>query len=695
MVMRLLLGLLALWAVACTPARRWAPGEDVVRRIRFDGNGGPASGHSDWDLRSSMAQKGTQFGLLLWPLTFTHRPHVLDPVALDADKERIRTFYAHRGWFESAFVDWELVRRREASVRRAGVVDLVGRVVPGPATKVRSVTISGLGPATGIFGDVVLRTGPVREGDPFSLEGAAAMRDLLVSRLKDSGYPYAVGDFSAEVYQDERAVDLLVTVEPGKLATVGPVTVSGLLRVPEGAVRSALPFDTGDNWKQTRLAETRRRLSDLGVFSVSAVQANLSDPERTEVPVEVRLAEGRFRRLRVSGGVEFDGAQFAPRLTAAFRHANVGRRVIRMDLTTSVGATTSFDATGAEALFPTYSAELAFRWPRLGGKELWLETKGGVVQDVQSGLFGYRQPSASITLRAEPTRNLSASFGPGFTQYDYLLDSVPQRQAARSSFGADFQNPYQLAYLDQGLALDRRDDRTHGRRGTYSALSFREAIPLGSGDYAFFGATAEMRGYIPIRLGYRGFPLVAVLTAKAEWVEPLNDQGIPYPEQIFLGGASDLRGFRTDQVGPYETLCSEDPFALLGEGDHLYLPRGGTSAWLASAEFRYDLRSGLRLATFVDAGMLAPQGGALSADLLRASAGVGTRYDTAVGPIRFDLSFRPLYPEDQGPADVIDCVVGEANARVSDFFSAFPAWRATESHPPFAMVFYLVIGEAR
>ena len=152
---------------------------------------------------------------------------------------------------------------------------------------------------------------------------------------------------------------------------------------------------------------------------------------------------------------------------------------------------------------------------------------------------------------------------------------------------------------------------------------------------------------------------------------------------------------RANQVGPYEQLCFE--------GDVYPLPSGGLFAVEGSGELRYDWAYGLKLALFADLGMLSPSLMEVQpARDFRGSVGTGFRYDTPIGPLRFDVSFRPLYPEDLGPAVTTRCDGSEyhdpktnrLSTRRSDMFSNWANWRGTSDRPPLAVVFYLAIGEA-
>ena len=136
-----------------------------------------------------------------------------------------------------------------------------------------------------------------------------------------------------------------------------------------------------------------------------------------------------------------------------------------------------------------------------------------------------------------------------------------------------------------------------------------------------------------------------------------------------------------------------------------HLPHGGTLGMQTSAELRYRWINGITLATFFDIGSLTDANlddvldGTINfrgfTDSLRMSGGVGTRYASPVGPIRLDISFRRLYPEDFGPNLFVNCrSEDDQQGRVSDFFSAFPRYRDALDRPPFAMVFFIAIGES-
>ena len=86
--------------MACSPARREAQ-TDIVRSVRFEGNGGALSGHNDYQLSAQMEQQSSDFGILVWPLMYWAQPTVLDYRLLNRDAYRLEVWYANHGWFDA------------------------------------------------------------------------------------------------------------------------------------------------------------------------------------------------------------------------------------------------------------------------------------------------------------------------------------------------------------------------------------------------------------------------------------------------------------------------------------------------------------------------------------------------------------------------------------------------------------------
>jgi len=705
----LLLGVLA-WVAACTPARKEVDG-NIVRSVTFEGNGGLGSGHNNLQLRSQMEQGSSKFGLLTWPFIYTVDPAQLRPDLLPSDAYRLEIWYAHHGWFDARFMGWELQRIRNTTERRAGVVDIRGVVEPGKPSMVRSLELDGLDKNLKVLGGSVLRTAPIAEGDQFDLELVDQTAALLRDKLHNLSRAYAKVTTDIDVDPDNYVVDVALHATPGIACTYGEITIAGNEKIPSLYIEQNLTIEQGDAYSLDALKRSQRRLFEMGTFSIVEITPDLSDPTSPEVPIQVKVTESKWRTLRIGGGLDYDGFLLAPRVSTSLQHVNLFNQLMRAEIGLTAGLAYDVSVGETPESIPTWSVSTSLVYPRIAAQRVALELKGTYEQDVYSGLWAYRRPEADLHVVWKVSDDIQIRAGPHVEQYTFIGDYGPGQEIAQSRlFGIDAQEGfrYQLTSLDQFVTWDWRNDPVRTTRGSYYTMNFREAIPLSESGYFFIGSNLEARRYVPIRLrrgGRWAFPVVAVGKVRGEVIQPIGESEIPLPERAFLGGANSLRGFRTNQVGPYETLCTYDTVTrggtLFGGGEteqvrevtYYHLPTGGTVAAEASAELRYDWNYGVTLATFVDVGVLAPNWEELGPEDIRGSAGIGARYDTLVGPIRFDLSFRPLFAEDEGPNRFRLCDEDDQEGRVYDFLSNFSGLRG-DNHPPFAMVFFLTIGES-
>jgi outer membrane protein insertion porin family len=698
---------------ACSPVRRRAEG-DIVHSISFSGNGGLLSGHDDYQLRQQMSQQEAAFGLLTWPFIYVVEPVVFDVDKLREDIFRLEVWYAHHGWFDARVEGWDLRRVRRETQRRAGVVDIHGTLTLGERSLVRSLEVEGVPPTLVAVRNALLRRAPIRVGDGFDLEYAQATGEQLENKMLEHGHPYAQVSVSTEAHPVDRAVDVVLHAEPGIEARIGEIEVEGNEVVDEKIIRTALErtLEPGRSYDLQDLRAAQRQLFAMGTFSVATIEPDLSDPTNPAVPIRVKVTESKFRTFRLGGGFDYDSQVPILRAQTQLEHTNLFREMLRAELGLSAGVAVDISE-GADfsGRLPTWGADLELTYPRLFRYRGEIDLSASIEQDIFGGLWSYRSPEVDLGFSYQLTDAIRFRVGPHFENYVFLGEFGDKVQAAQQRlFGieSDEAFEYQLTTLDQFVSFDWRDDPLAPTRGSFSTIQLREAIPITDLGYGFIRATAEQIRYIPIRAKDRTavFPFSFVTRARATGIVPYGDtEVIPLPERAFVGGPTSVRGFRTNQVGDYDTLCTYNEVTtgggLFGLGEQseetrltrYHLPKGGSVASDGTVELRYDWAYGLVLAAFVDGGVLADSITTMKASDLRGSAGVGVRYQTPVGPLRFDISIRDLYAEDFGPANYRNCLDGDRQPRIYDVFSNFPGLRE-ENHPSFAMVFFFTIGTA-
>ena len=116
-----------------------------------------------------------------------------------------------------------------------------------------------------------------------------------------------------------------------------------------------------------------------------------------------------------------------------------------------------------------------------------------------------------------------------------------------------------------------------------------------------------------------------VNSLRAEGVVPITDGTVvPRSELLFVGGDYSIRGFSQDGAGPVAVDGSPD---------------GQMFTLLFNSELQFRLLGPLKVAAFFDTASAA-NSFTVNRVSLRHSAGLGMRYVTPVGPIRFDYGFK-------------------------------------------------------
>jgi outer membrane protein assembly factor BamA len=665
-------------------------------------------------VRSQLGQ--SQGGILsrLPVLNRFARAPAFDPDLLSEDARRIETWLAHQGFFEGRVGGWRVDRerprryRKDGTLRKGGVVDLTVQTDLGPRSTVRDVKVVWTDELSSPFWRsnqtrTLRRTGYVQPGEPFELGLAESTREELLERIRDHGHAWGEVELIIDAYPAEEVVDVTFKATTGPPTVIERVEVKGNEDVRATDIRTTVRLEPGAPTRVTDFRQAEQRLVGLGVFSVATVQPQLGDgpppdagDEPVGVPVLVEVTEGSFGTFRAGGGVVYDGTSVAPRVSGEVRHSNLDGRLMRFDASANlglgipiVGGISESRILGGFDVGVTRrrvfgagwdgNAQVAYQRDLISGQLLQQRAR------ITGGLTHRFTESVVLTLDLSPELVRLGSGNPFdfSTAGDLSSDDKLLAAATFGLTGTDLDEGIRTSFLlttvearltiDWRRGADGQEASLDPRSGYYYVAAIRQAVPLGGqvlGDYRFTDLYGEARFYTSPLIGRGGqSPLTLALRAKGRWLPTPGGQGfqreVPFPERAFLGGTNDMRGFRLNNVGPYDCIClTEESTTGVGglfsgnrdvptriEANPTYLPRGGRFSALLSAQATVRDRAGRGVALFTDAGVL----GTTLQDLIRIDrtlrwdVGIGYRQATPVGPFRIDLAFRPAYPEDLGP----------------------------------------------
>jgi translocation and assembly module TamA len=207
-----------------------------------------------------------------------------------------------------------------------------------------------------------------------------------------------------------------------------------------------------------------------------------------------------------------------------------------------------------------------------------------------------------------------------------------------------------LAFLEQRLTYDLRDNSLEPTRGVFLALSLQEGTRYLGGGYDYLRLLPEVRGYVPIG------PVVVAARVQAGILTPFGAEGSSVLSRFFLGGSTTERGFGNRQLSPSFVACRYRDRATQacqtaaqagqapGTDVTLVLPIGGNAMLGANLEVRIPLPANFGLVVFADAGEVTPDLRDLRLDGINVAVGLGVRYRTVFGPVRLDVAWRANDP---------------------------------------------------
>jgi outer membrane protein assembly factor BamA len=620
---------------------------------------------------------------------------VFDRYVLERDLQRIERYYRSRGFY------WPRVRAGRVFETGPRDVKVEILVEEGPETRVGRVDVHGL---EGLPENVASQArkkvaASESRGERFEEADFEAAAQALEGVLTDNGYAYAKVRRAADVDLVDHVASLGYWVDAGPQSRLGEIKLSGLGSIPEQQVRRTLNLHPGEPYSRSDLDSAERALLDLGVFSSVSIQPELQPPAssglsasgepspssepRDVVPVEAKLQRSRFRSLKIGGGLQIDSQRADVHLVAGWEDRNFlgGLRSLQMEFVPGavLFPTRLPDLNAPEHLLPQARLRIEFRQPG------FLEARTAGVLRTEAGI-------APVLLSTDQApgdpilgyRDLRASAGLERSLFWRLNGTLSQNVQASDPFtyvGARDPNlnTVLVSYPELLLRLDARNDRLEPTSGVYASTSLQLA-GLG-GDARDLKVQPELRGYVPLgRLtlaarGTFGFlfaqnygDTVATNaltgdggTSPRDWVRDIQ---LMFLRGFFGGGPGSNRGYGQREIGPHGAVpfynpgqSSQDPGASCDSAQssggaavtrNCDLPLGGLSIWEASTELRFPLFGPLRGAVFVDTGDVSPYQLSLRFNHPHLSTGVGLRYATPIGPVRFDVGYR--VPGLQAPA---------------------------------------------
>ncbi|OGN62160.1 MAG: outer membrane protein assembly factor BamA [Chlamydiae bacterium RIFCSPHIGHO2_12_FULL_49_11] len=514
---------------------------------------------------------------------FTGAGVARDPI-VESDQQVIINYIQNEGYAD-AYVEITFVPMPLDVPRpRKGLV-MVITLHRGTLYHINSISFSGEKLKTT---DELDRSIPLKTGDTFSIDKIRASQETIQDLYSQEGYLDTVVNYTLDVVPDKAEYNINFTIEESEKYRIGLIRVSGNYSTNKNVIYNNLDLTPGEVFDSRKLKSTQRRLQSTGLFqnvnvyTVKHEDMDHAGPEYRDVVVEVSESKtahvnafaGFNSTEKVFGGVELSENNF--NIAGVKEMFTSGPAALRgggqfLQIRGQIGSRDS--GVNVSWLNPyfndslwRFSTDLNYNFNRTipDYKVHTFGTALGLTYPLTPYFsYGYkfRVKDALISIQpGSPPPALDQALNSGVTSgvglilnYDTTDSPFRAHRGMRSTFETEF------------AGLVRNDSR----------LS----------NFPFLRFLYNYHFYFPVTLK-------STFKWKTElrFIQPLwvgSAQAMPLSEKFFLGGESNMRGFRPGFVGPE-----------YGPDE----PTGGISSTFMSFEYQYNLLKPIDLFGFFDLG---------------------------------------------------------------------------------------------
>lgn len=537
-------------------------------------------------------------------------------------------------------------------VRKNGNVDITFQVTEGPLNVVHKLTIEGNNTLPERqFAPHGLSLGP---GKPYSTQLLLKDRSLIMANYLTQGYLNAALHATAKpVAGQPHQMDVTYHISEGPRVITATVITDGRQHTQQVLINRQLQVASGEPLSANKMLSSGTHLYNLGVFDWAEVDPKRAITDQSNEDVVVKVHEAKRNSITYGFGFQFlnrggvipSGTVAVPGLPPVGLPGN-----FVTSQKTFWGPEGTFEYTRhnlrgkAETFtFSSYAGRLdqrgsiAYTQPYLGGSK-WegsslLSSEHDAENPIFSDVLGTVGYQLKRPMNTKKTTNIFLRYNFQLTEISNLL--IPQLVPAN-------QLRVRLSTLTASWVHDTRDNVLNAHRGWYDNYSLGVSPYWLGSDFSFAQFVGQVAHYHNI-----GGGIIWANSLRVGLEQPFNGSQVPISQAFFAGGASTLRGFPLDGAGPQRPIQVCGIPGDLSTCSKITVPEGGNELLILNTELRFPLdmiKKNLGIVTFYDGGNVFPTIGFHDfTSLYSNNVGVGLRYSTPVGPIRFDVG-RNLNP---------------------------------------------------
>lgn len=470
--------------------------------------------------------------------------------------------------------------------------EAIYKIEPGPLMYLTRVEFKILG--EGRDDPSINRNFPLAEGDVLDQVRYENAKQSMLSAVVELGYlnaRFIVHQLLVDMDNDEAAI--ILHLDTAKRFRFGEVRFTQDFMNPEFLARY-LDFEPGDLFNHRKLLNLQSHLIDTDYFSQVDVLTLREEADGDQVPVEIILSPGKSTRYRIGLGYSTDEG---PRISLDWHRRRIGQNGHNM--LTEIRLSEANSLIRSEYVIPSERPSKDFLSAAVKLENFDTDSRTSDIALVDL--------SKTKALENDWRRRLSLD-------YSYERFLVGDQKDIATLFAP--------SVLWSRIMADERRIMQRGHRMEFRIEGTIDEILSTTSYLQVFNSSSLIHGF-----DEGNWRLHASTRLGATLTDDLLD--LPASKRFFAGGDSTVRGYTLDELGPMD----EDGTVV-----------GGRYLAVATVELERRVIGNWSTALFYDVGNAFDPDYPSQAE---SSAGIGVRWHSPVGPVRFDLAYR-LDPDDHG-----------------------------------------------
>jgi len=518
-----------------------------------------------------------------------------DEEVLKDDMIRIQRLYANNGYYD-AKATYKLKYNKDETR-----VEIKVTIEEGEPIILTDIDLKIEGDLSDDIKKQINESIPLKVDKTFSPNGYQQTKGVISDILSNNGYPKSDIEGEALVNRREKWARAKFVVKPGLIYKFGVVKIEGNEKVEGYIIEREAEFKEGEIFSSSKLNETQANIFQLGLFRSVVIDPVYND--------EDQIADIAFVvKERKQGSIKFGGG---------FGTEDKLRGQVIWTQRNFFGGGRRLEVSG-KVSFITQRVQTSVIQPFIAGKNSALSgTLNFQRDDVPSFKGRSFLSTAALTKDFWKYYSVFSSLNLQFSNIEDSATRTPEERSRENFF---------LTFINLGLERDTTDNILNPTRGTVVATGLESSFTAFGSDVNYLKGTIELRGYKK----YRDIVFAKKFTIGV--IQPFGSTetlDIPIFKRFFAGGSTIMRGF---------------PFQKLGPLDRNNDPLGGNSLLVGSFEVRYPIYGDFGGVAFLDYGNVYTDEWSFPLQDIKYAPGVGLRYDTIIGPVRFDVAYA-LNPE--------------------------------------------------